>query len=126
MAERTLTAAAGPSPIHPYHCASSCAPRRITGLALSEPTPATPRERRAASKSSCRLSAADLVARASIVPPTPVRAAVCAAVRRVTSPRLILLSSSHLARAKSTMRDSEAVPSALALAAPAALAYAPC
>ena len=67
---------------------------RIAGSALSEPTPAAPSERRAASESSRRANAADLVVRAPVVLSTHVRAAVCAAVRRVTSPRL-LLSSSH-------------------------------
>ena len=52
--------------------------RRIAGSALSEPTPATPSERRAASESSCRPSAADLVVRAPIVPSTHARAVSCA------------------------------------------------
>ena len=55
-----------------------CSPRRIAGSALSEPTPATPSERRAASESSCRPSAADLVVRAPIVPSTHARAVSCA------------------------------------------------
>ena len=54
----------------------------IAGSALLEPT--TPSERRAASGSSCRPSAADVVVRAPVVPSTHVRAVVCAAVRRVT------------------------------------------
>ena len=66
-----------------------CSPRRIAGSALSEPTPATPSERRASSESSRRPSADDLVVHAPVVPSTHVRAAVCAAVRRVTSPRLL-------------------------------------
>ena len=52
--------------------------RRIAGSALSEPTPATPSERRAASESSCRPSAADLVVRAPIAPSTHARAVPCA------------------------------------------------
>ena len=86
--------------------------RRIAGSALSEPTPATPSERRAASESSCRPSAADLVVRAPIVPSTHARAAVCAAVRRVTSPRL-LLSSSHrrLGSVRADAGDAERAPS---------------
>jgi hypothetical protein len=44
--------------------------RRIAGSALSEPTPATPSERRAASESSCRPSAHDPVVRAPIAPST--------------------------------------------------------
>ena len=60
---------------------------------LSEPAPATPSARRAASEPSRRPSAADLIAHAPVVPSTHVRAAVCAAVRRVTSPCPVLLSS---------------------------------
>ena len=46
------------------------------GSALLEPT--TPSERRAASGSSCRPSAADLGVRATVVPPTHARAVSCA------------------------------------------------
>ena len=62
--------------------------RRIAGSALSEPTPATPSERRAASESSCRPSAADLVVRTPIVPSTHARAVSCApsCVERPTTP----------------------------------------
>ena len=52
--------------------------RCIAGSALSEPAPATPSERRAASEPSCRPSAADLVVRAPIAPSTHARAVSCA------------------------------------------------
>ena len=59
--------------------------RCIAGSALSEPTPARPpSERRAASESSCRPSAADLVVRAPIAPSTHAHALSCR-VRRVSS-----------------------------------------
>ena len=54
----------------------------IAGSAILEPT--TPSERRAASGSSCRPSAADLVVRTPVDSETHVRAVACAAVRRVT------------------------------------------
>ena len=53
-------------------------PRSIAGSALSEPTPATSSERRAASESSCRPSAADLVVHAPIAPSTHARSVLCA------------------------------------------------
>ena len=51
--------------------------------------------------------------RAPVVPSTHVRAAVCAAVRRVTSPRLILLSSSHcrLGSLRAETGDADRAPS---------------
>ena len=55
-----------------------CSPRRFAGSALSEPTPVTPIERRAASESSSRPSAADLVVRAPVVPSTRAHAPPCA------------------------------------------------
>ena len=66
-----------------FCCSLVAAPARF----ISELAPTTPSERRAASESSCRPSAADLAVRAPVVPSTHVRATVCAAVRRVTSPR---------------------------------------
>ena len=60
-----------------------------------------------------RPSVADLVVRAPVVPSTHVRAAVRAAVRRVTSPRLILLFSSHrrLGSLRADTGDAERAPS---------------
>ena len=57
--------------------------------------------------------------RAPVVPPTHVRAAVCAAVRRVTSPRL-LLSSSHrrLGSIRADTGDAERAPSRERVVAP--------
>jgi hypothetical protein len=97
-----------------------CSPRRIAGSALPEPTPATPNGRRASSESSRRPSTVDLVVRAPDVPPTHVRAALWAAVRRVTSPRLILLSSSHrrLGSLRADTGDAERAPSRERIVAP--------
>ena len=72
------------------------------------------------SESSRRPSAADLVVRAPVVLPTHVRAAVCAAVRRVTSPRLVILASLHrqLGSLRADTGDAGRAPSRERVVAP--------
>ena len=117
---RTCAPPCAPPCVVWHYRASLFSPRHLASSALSEPAPATPRERRASSESSRRPSTAEVVVRASVVLSPHVRAAVCAAVRRVTSPCLIILSLSHrrLGSLRADTGDAERAPSRERVVAP--------